>query len=101
MKKNYLKLLVSSLLACSMTLICLDGMEVQANTGNSNKLEFNKNNVLFNEEANPTSNERPYYGFENIGGNWYYYDVNTGVLQTGLISVPANGGGVSLVLCRC
>ncbi|WP_195295696.1 GBS Bsp-like repeat-containing protein, partial [Faecalitalea cylindroides] len=93
MKKNYLKLLVSSLLACSMTLICLDGMEVQANTGNSNKLEFNKNNVLFNEEANPTSNERPYYGFENIGGNWYYYDVNTGVLQTGLISVPANGGG--------
>lgn len=91
MKKNYVKVLMSSLMACSMSLGCLGNLNIYANSNSMINSNVEQNNVLLNEEANSTTQERPMYGFENVSGNWYYYDVNTGVLQTGFITVPMEG----------
>ena len=91
MKKNYVKVLMSSLMACSMSLGCLGNLNIYATSNSMNNSNVEQKNILLNEEANSTTQERPMYGFENVGGNWYYYDVNTGVLQTGFITVPMEG----------
>ena len=72
-----------------MFLSCFGNLDIYANSEQKNETIQDSN--LENQEVESTKNERPLYGFENINGNWYYYDVNTGELQTGFITVPVEG----------
>ena len=100
MKKNYVKPLICSVMTCSMLLSCFGNLNIYATSDYKNEEILNSNylnktedldSTLKNQEVESNTSERPLYGFENIDGNWYYYDVTTGELQTGFITVPIEG----------
>ncbi|MBM6811302.1 GBS Bsp-like repeat-containing protein, partial [Faecalitalea cylindroides] len=100
MKKNYFKPLICSVMTCSMLLSCFGNLNIYATSDYKNEEILNSNylnktedldSTLKNQEVESNTSERPLYGFENIDGNWYYYDVTTGELQTGFITVPIEG----------
>lgn len=100
MKKNYIKPLICSVMTCSMLLSCFGNLNIYATSDYKNEEILNSNylnktedldSTLKNQEVESNTSERPLYGFENIDGNWYYYDVTTGELQTGFITVPIEG----------